>query len=57
MHKPAVSGDTGFQTLHQHSRLVNGAQVLLTFLAALFLCLPGTRPDAPTVMMKHRPEE
>jgi hypothetical protein len=57
MDKPEVADDTGFQTLHQHSSMVNGAQVLLTLLGSLFLCLPGTRPDAPMVMMKRRPEE
>ena len=57
MDKPEVVDDTRFQTLHEHSRMVNGAQVLLTLMASLLLCLPGTRPDQPTMLMKRVREE
>jgi hypothetical protein len=54
---PQVAEDGQFQTLHEHSKMVNGAQVLLTLLGSLFLCLPGTRPDQPTVLVKRAREE
>lgn len=49
---PAEEVDPLFETLHEHSKQVNGAQLLLTFLASLLLCLPGTRPEPTVVMVK-----
>lgn len=50
---PQVTEEGQFETLHRHSMLVNGVQVLLTLLASLCLCLPGTRPEQPTILMKQ----
>ena len=54
MENPQVVDDGEFKTLHEHSRMVNGVQVLLTLLGSLFLCLPGTRPEQPTMLMKNQ---
>ncbi len=50
---PAGPKDPAFETLHRHSEVVNAAQVLLTFFASLCLCLPGTRPEQPTILIKN----
>lgn len=54
LRNPQVAEDGKFQTLHEHSKMVNGAELLLTFVGSLLLCLPGTRPEQPTVLMKRK---
>ena len=51
---PGAEVESAFATMHEHSKQVNGAQLVLTFLASLLLCLPGTRPEAPFVMVKQQ---
>ena len=51
---PAAEVDPLFQTLHEHSKQVNGAQLVLTFLASLLMCLPGTRPEPSIVFVKEQ---
>jgi hypothetical protein len=41
-----------FEQAHRESMYMNGAQVALVFLASLCLCLPGTRPEAPTIIVQ-----
>jgi hypothetical protein len=51
---PDAEPDPMFATLHEHSKQVNAAQLALTLLASLFLCLPGTRPEPRTVLVKQK---
>jgi hypothetical protein len=51
---PAAEPDPMFTTLHEHSKQVNAAQLALTLLASFFLCLPGTRPEPRTVLVKQK---
>jgi hypothetical protein len=48
---PELERNPEFDTLHWHSELVNGSQLLLTFVASFLLCLPGTRPDSPSILV------
>ncbi|OAI51767.1 hypothetical protein AYO47_06825 [Planctomyces sp. SCGC AG-212-M04] len=50
---PSAEPDPMFATLHEHSKQVNGAELALTFLASLLLCLPGTRPEPRTMLVKQ----
>ncbi len=49
---PSILLAADFITDHEHSRQVNAFELILTALASLFLSLPGTRPDRPTVVVK-----
>jgi hypothetical protein len=50
---PSAEPDPMFGTLHEHSKQVNGAELALTFLASLLLCLPGTRPEPRPMFVKQ----
>jgi len=56
MENPQVADDGEFQALHEHSRMVNSAQLLMSLLGSLFLCLPGTRPEQRTMLIQQSRE-
>ncbi|QDT57376.1 hypothetical protein Pan44_54450 [Caulifigura coniformis] len=53
LENPSNEFTVEFDLLHQHSKMINAAQLLLTFLASFLLCMPGTRPEQPVILVQQ----
>jgi len=53
LENPANEHPSEFDTLHQHTEMINAAELVLTFLASFLLCMPGTRPEQPVILVQQ----